>query len=346
MRSWPMKAEKIHVNYFQRKPRPGFSFSLEFIFGDVRKRLADKIIPKVFISRCFNDGYYTKIINVFEAAFRAGSDVNHITGEVHFLNLLMRRNNVVLTVLDCGMMPRKKGLSKKIVKWLYLSAPIKRARFVTAISEVTKNEIIGYTGCDPDKIHVIPVAVDPIYIPVPQIFNQENPILLHIGTGFNKNLLRLIEAIKGLKCHLTIVGKLSQEQTDALKTNQIDYSNEYNISNQRLKEKYEECDIMTFVSTFEGFGMPIIEANAVERVVVTSNISSMPEVAADAACLVDPLDVSAIRSGIEKVINDISYREKLIANGRINKLRFDPDAIANCYYNLYQSVLTENGNSY
>lgn len=250
----------------------------------------------------------------------------------------MNKDKVVLTVLDCGMMLRKKGLAKKIIKWLYFSVPVSRAKFITAISEETKKEIIEITRCDPDKIKVIPVAVSPIYQPYPKEFNTIKPSILHIGTGSNKNIFRLIEALNGIDCHLTIIGKLSPEHLEALKLNNIDYSNEYNIPNERLLEKYIECDILSFVSTFEGFGMPIIEANSVERVVITSNISSMPEVAGKSACLVDPYNVEEIRKAFLKVIRDPEYREHLVQKGRINKLRFNPDTIAEMYYDIYSKV--------
>ncbi len=330
--------KKVRVNFFQRRPRTGFSFSLEYIFEDVRNRLKDKIDARVFISRCYNDGYYSKMINIIEAAFRQGKEVNHVTGEVHFLDLLMNRKTVVLTILDCGMMVRKTGISQKIVQWLYLSAPVSKARIVTAISEETKKEIIAFTGCSFDKIKVIPVAVSPLYTPYPKEFNHDKPVILQIGTGYNKNILRLILSLKGISCHLTIVGQLSQEYLDALTSNNIDFSNEYNISNNRLLEKYKECDLLSFISTLEGFGMPIVEANCIERPVITSNISSMPEVAGNAACLVDPYNINDIRQGIIKIIEDKDYRDELLKNGRQNKLRFDGDRIAEMYYELYLKV--------
>jgi glycosyltransferase involved in cell wall biosynthesis len=333
-----IKDRKIKVNYFQRRPRKGWSFSLEYIFEDVRSRLKEKIDSKIFISRCYNDGYYTKLVNIIEAWMRQGEGVTHITGEVHFLNLLMNKNSVVLTILDCGMMERKTGVAKKIVKWLYLSAPVAKARLVTAISEETKKEIVEYTKCRPEKIKVIPVAVHPLYQQCPKEFNVLKPTILQIGTGYNKNLLRLIQALKDINCHLTIVGKLTEEQHQALILNNIEFTNEYNITNERVFEKYKECDILAFISTFEGFGMPVIEANCVERVVITSNTSSLPEVAGNAACLVDPYNIEAIRLGIIKLITDEGYRAELIKNGRENKLRFDANKIADAYYKIYSEI--------
>lgn len=338
MNNPPIVNNKIKVNFFQRRPHPGSSFSIEFIFYDIRKRLADRIDAHIYISKYYNTGYYRKLINIIEAAFRQSNDVNHITGEIHFLNSLMRKRTVLLTIHDCGMLARKTGFAKQVMKWLYLSMPVKKARLITTVSETTKQEIIKYTGCDPGKIHVIPVAIDPLYQPKPKAFNKQKPVILHIGSGYNKNLLSLVEAVKDIDCHLTIVGELTDEQLNALEQNKVDYSNEYNISTERLLEKYEECDILSFVSLHEGFGMPIIEANTIERIVVTSNVSSMPEVAGDAALLVDPYSIDDIRLGIMKVINDDPLREKLIENGRKNKLRFDGDKIANQYFELYSEI--------
>lgn len=330
--------KKIEVTFFQRRPHKGFNFSLEYIFNDIRERLKDKISAPIKICGLYNNGYFTKLYNIIEAGIRQSKGINHITGEVHFLNLLMRKRTVILTVLDCGMVHRKKGLAKQFIISLYLSWPVKKSTYVTAISNETKQEIIKYTGCHPDKIIVIPVAVNDIYQPCPKVFNATKPLILQIGTGYNKNLMRLIQALQGIPCHLTIVGKLDQNYLAALHNNKIDFSNEYNISNERLLEKYKECDILSFVSTFEGFGMPIVEANAVERVVLTSNLSSMPEVANDAACLVNPYDVNDIKKGILSLIHNDEYRNRLIQNGRINKLRFNADIIANSYLRIYEKM--------
>jgi glycosyltransferase involved in cell wall biosynthesis len=105
-----------------------------------------------------------------------------------------------------------------------------------------------------------------------------------------------------------------------------------------MVNKYKECDLVTFVSTHEGFGMPIVEANIVGRPVVTANVSSMPEVAGNAAHLVDPFDVADIRRGILKVIEEDAYREQLILNGFENQKRFKAELIAGQLEAIYRRV--------
>jgi len=332
----------IKVTFFQRRPRKGFNFSLESIFEDVRHQLISQIDAKVEFCSRYNDGILTKIFNIFEATFRQSKMVNHITGEIHFLNLFMRKKTVLLTILDCRFMDRKEGWSKTLMRWLYLVLPIKKAKYITAISESTKQDILKYTNCPKGKIKVIPVAIDKIYQPYPQEFNKKKPTILHIGTGENKNLLRLIEALANIPCHLSIIGRLNETQKVHLEHYNIEYSNAYNISQAEMLQKYQRCDLLVFVSTFEGFGMPIIEANSVERVVLTSNISSMPEVAGNAALLVNPYDIGDIREGILRLVKDVGLRQHLIDAGRKNKLRFQSKAIAQQYLSLYQRIADAN----
>ena len=328
----------LKVTFFQRRPRPGFNFSLEAIFDDVRAQLKDKIVADLKHSSYYNDGLWTKVLNIVEAAFRQSKIVNHITGGVHFINILMRKKTVLLTVLDCRFMERKQGLQKAFMKWLYLDMPIKKAKYITTISESTKQDILKYTHCRAEKIKVVPVAVDKMYQPLSKSFNADKPVILQVGTGENKNLFRLIEALSTIPCHLSIVGKLNNQHKAALEEHHIEYSNAYNLSSAEILAQYQACDMVAFVSTFEGFGMPIIEGNSVERVIITSNISSMPEVAGDSALLVDPFDVEAIRSGVLRLIQEVNLRQQLIEAGRKNKLRFQSKAIANLYYDLYQKI--------
>ena len=290
-------------------------------------------------SSWFNDGYFSKLLNITEAAFHQKKNaVSHITGEVNFLDLFMRKKNVLLTIHDCRYVERKKGIEKTIVKWIYLKAPVKKAALVTAVSESTKKEIIRYTGCDPGKIHIIPVPVSPSFKPSPKQFNKHCPVILQIGTGENKNVLRLAEAIKDISCRLIIIGEVNDNLLKQLERYAVKYSSRSNLSVDDMYREYISADIISFVSTYEGFGMPIIEANCVERPVLTSNISSLPEVAGDAACLVDPYKVDDIKNGLLKIIHDDGYREQLIICGRTNRLRFSNEMVADAYFQLYKKM--------
>jgi glycosyltransferase involved in cell wall biosynthesis len=330
----------IKVVFFQRKPRPLGNYSLEAIFEGVRKLLPPRIQAITLVSRYESNGIWKRVYNTFEAAFQQ-ADVNHVTGDVHFLAILLKGHKTILTVHDCGFMVNPSPLKRAVLKFFWLTLPCRNASWITTISTATKTELLKYIRYDPDRIRVIPVFISPRFQPHPKPFNAEKPVILQIGTAINKNVLRLAEALTGLSCHLRTIGKLSVELVEALQHYGIEYSSYERLSDEDILQQYIDCDIVTLVSTYEGFGMPIVEANAVERVVVTSNILSMPEVAGGAACLANPFDVQDMRKCLLQVIQDENYRNELIAKGRMNKQRFAAQMIVDSYVELYEKVYWE-----
>lgn len=334
-------ADKLQVVHFIRKNRIDGNFSLEFIFEDIRKRLSDKVDFRVVYAKRFSNGVGKRILNLLDA-YREQGQINHVTGDIHYVNYLFKKKKTILTILDCGFMNSKGILKRLILKICWLDLPVMKSKYITAISEATKLDIIKYTNCFPDKIVVIPVAVSEIFKPVPKKFNSECPVILQLGTAINKNLERLIPALENINCHLTIIGRLTQQQQQILKDAKIAFSNFVHITPKEVYAHYIKADIVTLISTYEGFGMPIIEANCVERVIITGNNTSMPEVGGDAACYVNPFSIEDIRNGINRIIGDPHYRDQLIEFGKKNKLRFSGEAIAVMYYNLYQKIQLEN----
>ncbi len=372
---------KMRVVFFHRKPNT-CHFSIEGFFETMRSYLPSEIECVIAESRFESRGILKRLYNMLEAVFRQG-DVNHITGDIHYVSFFLKKKKTLLSIMDCEILSRTSGIKRQIIKLLWYVIPEKKAALITVISESTKKELQNFISCNPDKIIVVPVCISPLfsykerllqkseksfsvivslsnydhksngYITLRQAqgdnsgllqepqeysFNSTKPTILQIGTTANKNLFRLFEALRDIPCRLSIIGKLTEDHKKALGNYGIEYSNSIGITKEELVREYEQCDFVAFVSTYEGFGMPILEANAVGRPVITGNISSMPEVAGDAACLVDPFTVEEIRAGILRIINDKVYREQLIQSGLKNVQRYRPEVIARQYAELYKEL--------
>lgn len=327
----------LRVTYYHRRPQ-GTNYSIERLFSDIRNALPSEVQYKVALSRFSSRGFWGRIYNIIEAAFRQ-SDVNHITGDVHFLTFLLTKKKTLLTIHDLVLVERLKGFRKALFFLLWYRLPVKRSAMVSVISESTKKELLHYLKCDAQKIRVIYNCVSEDFIEAPKKFNSRKPVILQIGTSENKNLLRVAEALTEISCHLRIIGELSPLQIAVLHETATKYSFVSNISNVQIVKEYQRCDMLVFVSTYEGFGLPILEAQATGRPVITGNIMSAQEVAGDAACLVDPFDVAAIREGIIKVIDNPMYRNELIRRGLENVERFRPKKISAKYMTLYKEIV-------
>lgn len=325
----------LEITYFTRKP--GRSWSLERVFSDVAANVPDDIKISFSHNRFNSQGLFKRLYDMFRAPWYQGQ-VNHITGDIHYVAYALTKQKTILTILDCVFLDYSRGLRRSLLWFFWLWLPVRRCTMITAISEATRQEILRRVACDPAKVRVIHCPVSAEFQPAPQAFNRACPRVLHIGVNRNKNLERHIDALQGLPCELVVVGKLSDAQRHCLEQSGLRYTALAGLSNAELLEQYQLCDLVLFASTYEGFGLPIVEAQAVGRPVITSNLWSMPEVAGDAACLVDPYDVASIRAGIERVCDDEDYRNGLVARGYENVQRFAVKTIAAHYAALYREV--------
>jgi glycosyltransferase involved in cell wall biosynthesis len=329
----------MKIVYFQRKPLP-IHKSIEFIFRELRSRLPSYVQCSTVVSRFYSRGLINRLCIMMEAYFNQG-DVNHITGDIHFAAILLSRKKTVLTIHDLGMLYDSAGVIHTVLKYFWFTLPVNKCAFITVVSEATKRELLKYVRFPSENIYVIPNAISSAFTYAPKVFDKIKPVILQVGITPNKNLERLVEALKGISCVLNIIGRIPDHVKDKLQQYNVSYTNSANISQEELVLQYKQCDILCLVSTYEGFGMPIVEANATGRPVITSNILSMPEVAGPAACLVDPYDTASIRNGLLKIINDDAYRNDLIKRGLENRKRFDAGQTAMQYLNIYKQIVNQ-----
>jgi glycosyltransferase involved in cell wall biosynthesis len=269
---------------------------------------------------------------------RAKASVYHITGDIHYVVMGLRGKKIVLTIHDCVFLHASSGLKRSILKWLFLDMPVRMSTVITTISEKSRDEIIRFSNCAPEKVLVIPNPVSSLVQYVPKVFNSLEPVILFIGSTPNKNLEGVIGALKGINCRLCIVGVVNDEQAKRLENNHISYSVHTNVSEERLASLYAECDMLLFPSTYEGFGLPVIEAQKAGRVVITSNMTPMNKVAGEGAFLIDPYNIESIAEAIKEVIGNPMRREKIIASGFDNVKQYEAGKIAEAYREVYQSI--------
>lgn len=328
----------INISYFYRKSLPTGHFSIESYFDSIQKMCPGDMIITSVKAPFYSTGFLNRLRICLHAMMHQG-DINHITGDIHFIAPFLRWSKTILTIHDCGQLKIKSGLSFHILKFFWFTLPCKLVKRITVNSAYTKKDLLSYVNIPEDKISVIPIFVSETYRYFPKPFNKSQPVILQIGTAHNKNIDRTIQALAEIPCHLIILGKLNDAQISLLDDLKIKYTSiSHALSESELYELYKSTDIVTLISTLEGFGMTIIEANQMGIPVITADITSMPWVAADAAVLVDPYDSQSIKNGFIKLIQNESYRNQLIENGYRNIKRFDKKVIAQQYFDLYRGL--------
>ena len=331
-----------NISFFYRKKRPG-AFSIEELFYSIERQLIKEGYTAERHELPHSGASPKHLLENIDYCKKNQSAVNHITGETQYIALGLGRNSV-MTVHDVGSALHGNPIKNLIIKLLWFWVPSLIVKKITVISEFSRSELNKLIPWAKHKIHVVHNPVNgeilknahyKINIPTP-----ENGVfkILHLGTKVNKNLFRTIDALKDLPCELTIIGTLTDEHLNKLKESGIKYISMANITFPEIIGQYQKADIICFASTYEGFGMPIIEAQTLGKPIITSNVASMPEIAGESAVLVDPFSVESIRKGILSLMENESFRIQKIEQGYKNVQRFMPENICKIYIEIYKSI--------
>ncbi|MBK8806454.1 MAG: glycosyltransferase family 4 protein [Bacteroidales bacterium] len=235
----------------------------------------------------------------------------------------------------------------------------KQATRIATVSEFSKQDIVKTYSIDASNIDVVYNGANITYTPISeeektvtkQKYTQGKDYFIFIGSLHpRKNIPRLLQAFDNFKAsddsemQLLIVGE-AMFLTDEIKTTyetlafKKDVQFTGRVSTEDLHKILGSAFTMTFVPYFEGFGIPILEAMFCDIPVISSNVTSMPEVGGDAVLYVDPFSVSDITKAMTKIANDKELRDTLIAKGRIQREKFSWDKTAELLWNSFQQCL-------
>jgi len=241
-----------------------------------------------------------------------------------------------------------------------LSDAVKRADRIVAISNSTKSDLIKHLKVDPDKISVVyPGYDDRVFKPVndpDQIkeikrkYKITGNYILNIGTlDARKNITNLIEAYANLikdgsvNHKLVITGKKGYLSDDIFKkVDELGLDCEVVFTGRAPQEDLplllNGADVFIYPSLYEGFGLPPLEAMACGTPVITSNVSSLPEVVGDAGILVDPLNVDEIAKALYQVVSNNEVRQKMRQMGLERAKMFLWKDVANVMVKLFEDI--------
>ena len=323
-----------------RKPVEGIHFSIENFYYELFKNFRSKDIEITFkICPLSSKGILSRIYLCIWAVFNQGA-INHICGDINFISMFMDKKKTINTFLDFYSMKRLKGFKKLIYKFLWIKIPFLKSVKIITISHKTFKELNNLINVNDKKnIHVIGISVSKKFKKKLKKKMSKIPKILVVGTSINKNILNIITSLKSINCELIIVGELNNNIIDVLKINKINYRNLVSINNDRLTNEYKKSDMLLFPSNYEGFGVPILEAQSVGRPVITSKIEPMKFVAGNGAIFVDPKKISQISNAVKNIISRQKYRNFLIKKGFENVKRFKKEVILKEHIKVYNEII-------
>jgi glycosyltransferase involved in cell wall biosynthesis len=236
---------------------------------------------------------------------------------------------------------------------------IKGCEKIISISQATRQDILKFFDINPEKITVIHLGLDPCYKPVTErerinavLEKYRIPANYILYTGriqARKNITGLVKAYHilrssmAVKLPLVLAGKGTWRYTEAAEEmERLGVKNDViqlgHVAYSDLPYLYSGADVFVFASFYEGFGFPPLEAMACGTAVVTSNMTSIPEMVGEAAVLVDPYSPESIAEALRKVLSNEEFKKELIRKGLERVTKFSWEKTAEKTLSVYEQV--------
>jgi glycosyltransferase involved in cell wall biosynthesis len=244
----------------------------------------------------------------------------------------------ILTVHDIGRFRELSGIKKWVYYLWWMGLPCFFANRITVVSQYTADQLGRICPFAKKRIEVVYNSIPEGFQSAPRQSNSV-PRILQVGTAIHKNAEGTVAALEGMNVELVLVGKPRKELEELLKEKQVSHRWLTNVPYAEILEQYRQCDVVAFPSFHEGFGLPVMEAQAVGRPVITSNVCSLPEVGGEGALYVDPKSTSQIRDAIRSLLEDSELWERMVKQGSENLVRFEPGRIAGQLGQIYRKLL-------
>jgi glycosyltransferase involved in cell wall biosynthesis len=289
---------------------------------------------------------------------------NHIdiVHSLHYTFPLFCPCSRIVTIHDMTffLCPQMHTRSKRVVMPFFIKMALRYAEGVLFVSESTRKDAERMFGPESNLRAVTPLGVEEAcFAVVPQQSKKDTlsrlkvkvPYILYLGTlEPRKNVLRLIQAFELIgnkypQHALVIAGGLGwnyKPTLDAIEQSPLKHRIlrlGYIASEDKLP-LIAGCDLMAYPSLYEGFGLPVLEGMAAGVPVVTSNVSSLPEVAGPGAALIDPFSLEELAKAIETVVENRKYRDSLIVAGKQQAKAFRWEKTAELTYHAYKTMYT------
>src|SRR6185312_10650542 len=233
-----------------------------------------------------------------------------------------------------------------------------KASKILTVSEFSKQDISQQYPIDSSKIDVVYNGADSLYIPIEEVQKKEirnkysngKEYFLYVSALHpRKNVKRLLQAFDKMKeaanspMKLVLVGPHYFKNSDMEKVyremrfkNDVVFTGRLNVED--LSKVMGAAFALVYVSYFEGFGIPLVEAMQCNIPIIASNVTSIPEIAKDAALIVDPFSIDSISSGMLEILKNETLRKKLIEHGQERRNFFSWDKTAELTWQSFQSI--------